>query len=170
MERAHFAGKTARATLDSSRKTISVAEANTNGAMAVVTKENGRRIKCMDKESSGGSTAECTRVSLSTIAKRAKVRSLGRIIANMKAPGSPVSKMAMDGSQARMANGNKVTGSRAKSSGGSMTMVSGVTRIYRSRRMLQINNLNLGHRSDKKKRVRRVTPCLPDDKTSNRQI
>ena len=169
MERAHFAGKTARATLDSSRKTISVAVANTNGAMAVVTKENGRRIKCMDKESSGGLTAECTRVSLSTIAKRAKVRSLGRIIANMKAPGSPVSKMAMDGSQARKANDSKATGSREKSSGGLTRMVSGVTRIYRSRKMHQINNLNLDNRSNNKK-LRRVIPYLPGDEMSNRQI
>ena len=169
MERARFAGKTARATLGSSRRTISVASANTNGAMAVTSKENGRRIKCMDKESSGGSTAECTKVSLSTIAKRARVRSLGRIIANMKALGSTVSKMAMDGSQAQAANDSKATGSREKSSGGLTTMVSGVTRIYRSRRMLQINNLNLDQRSNNK-RLGRVMPYLPDDEMSNRQI
>ena len=169
MERAHFAGKTERATLDSSRRTISVASANTNGAMAVTLKENGRRIKCMDKESSGGLTGECTKVSLSTIAKRARVRSLGRIIANMKAPGSTVSKMAMDGSQARAASDSKATGSRVKSSGGLTTRVSGVTRIYRNRRMLQINNLNLDQRSNNK-RLRRVMPYLPDDEMSNRQI
>ena len=79
-----------------------------------------------------------------------------------KVIGLKVSKMAMDGSQARVASVSKATGSREKSSGGLTTRVSGVTRMYLSQRMHQINNLNLDSQSNNKM-LRRVTPCLPDD-------
>lgn len=66
------------------------------GTMARPSKEIGRIIRCMEKESLYGLTAEHTKDNTSTIEKKAMVFSYGQPVKNTKATGLIISNMVKD--------------------------------------------------------------------------
>jgi len=64
--------------------------------MARPSKEIGRIIRCMEKESLYGLTAEHTKDNTSTIEKKAMVFSYGQPVKNTKATGLIISNMVKD--------------------------------------------------------------------------
>ena len=94
MVKANSSGTTAPVMSVNFVTTIYVERASTLGVMAETTSASGSQTKCMVAESSGGPMVVFTKAISSTIEKRDRELSLGKMDANMKVHGPVASRMA----------------------------------------------------------------------------